>query len=150
MQLGSIHSYFVRRHNFRPSTLVVPFLSHHVATFLSHPLEPNDVLLSLGKADSDSLVLSVPSYVPDPGWQMLPHPATGGDRKGAEESGYVAVLDYKDAALARSFIMGTYCSGSWQVFDTLVALATEGGSIGYADACNPEPACVCADETAQA
>ncbi|KAG0151021.1 hypothetical protein CROQUDRAFT_668125 [Cronartium quercuum f. sp. fusiforme G11] len=128
--IGPISSYFVRRYGFAPDCQVATFIGHHLATFLSHRLGPQDALVCLGDSDTDSVILPVQSYMPDPARQILPHPASAGPNAPGDVSG-LAILEYKDADLARCFVRDAYCNASWQIFDALVALIAEGGRIGF-------------------
>lgn len=130
--IGPISSYFVRRYEFSPDCQVCTFVGHHLATFLSYRLGPQDALVCLGDSDTDSVILPVPGYIPDPARQILPHPASTNSGTALEMSG-LAVLEYKDAGLARCFVRDAYCNASWQIFDTLVTLIAEGGRIGLDD-----------------
>ncbi|KAH9810540.1 hypothetical protein DFH28DRAFT_902576 [Melampsora americana] len=130
--IGPISSYFVRRYEFSPDCQVCTFVGHHLATFLSYRLGPQDALICLGDSDTDSVIIPVPGYIPDPARQILPHPASTNPGTAGEISG-LAVLEYKDAGLARCFVRDAYCNASWQIFDTLVTLIAEGGRIGLDD-----------------
>ncbi|PLW45419.1 hypothetical protein PCANC_11912 [Puccinia coronata f. sp. avenae] len=130
--LGTIASYFVRRYGFCPECQIVGFVGHHQATFLSQQLRPRDVMICLGDCDSDSVLLPLPHYLPDSTRQILPS-AVRSSSTCASEMPFMALMEYKDADLARHFLRDTYCNGSWHTFDTLVTLISEGGTIGLDD-----------------
>ncbi|KAI9608263.1 hypothetical protein KEM48_003397 [Puccinia striiformis f. sp. tritici PST-130] len=130
--LGPIASYFVRRYGFSADCQIVGFVGHHQATLLSQRLQPRDVMICLGDCDSDSVLLPLPHYLPDPTRQILPSPLKSPSDV-ASEKAFMALLEYKDADLARHFLRDTYCNGSWHTFDTLVTLISEGGTIGLDD-----------------
>ncbi|KAI7957872.1 hypothetical protein MJO29_006089 [Puccinia striiformis f. sp. tritici] len=109
---------------------IVGFVGHHQATLLSQRLQPRDVMICLGDCDSDSVLLPLPHYLPDPTRQILPSPLKSPSDV-ASEKPFMALLEYKDADLARHFLRDTYCNGSWHTFDTLVTLISEGGTIGW-------------------
>ncbi|KAI7953527.1 hypothetical protein MJO28_006074 [Puccinia striiformis f. sp. tritici] len=111
---------------------IVGFVGHHQATLLSQRLQPRDVMICLGDCDSDSVLLPLPHYLPDPTRQILPSPLKSPSDV-ASEKAFMALLEYKDADLARHFLRDTYCNGSWHTFDTLVTLISEGGTIGLDD-----------------
>jgi len=130
--LGRIASYFVRRYGFSADCQISGFVGHHQATFLSQQLGTRDVMICLGECDSDSVLLSLPYYLPDSTRQILPSPVKSPPTCAAETP-FMALLEYKDADLARFFLRDTYCNGSWHTFDTLVTLISEGGTIGLDD-----------------
>ncbi|KAA1074993.1 hypothetical protein PGT21_026602 [Puccinia graminis f. sp. tritici] len=130
--LGSIASYFVRRYGFSADCQIVGFLGHHQATFLSQPLKPRDVMICLGDCDSDSVLLPLSHYLPDSTRQILPSPVKSPSNH-TSNMPFMALLEYKDADLARHFLRDSYCNGSWHTFDTLVTLISEGGTIGLDD-----------------
>ncbi|WAQ83870.1 hypothetical protein PtA15_4A319 [Puccinia triticina] len=132
VSLGPIASYFVRRYGFSADCQIVGFLGHHQATFLSQPLKPRDVMICLGDCDSDSVLMPLPHYLPDSTRQILPNPVKSSSNF-ASHMPFMALLEYKDADLARHFLRDTYCNGSWHTFDTLVTLIAEGGTIGLDD-----------------
>ncbi|KAI8446603.1 hypothetical protein BY996DRAFT_7802906 [Phakopsora pachyrhizi] len=129
--LGSIANYFVRRYGFSADCQVAGFLGHHLAKFMSYPLGPRDAMICWGDSDADSVILPTSLYLPDLTRQILPNPAEFS--VGGKEAARVAVLEYKDANLARSFIRESYCNSSWRTFDALVTLIAEGGRVGLDD-----------------
>ncbi|MBW0471782.1 hypothetical protein O181_011497 [Austropuccinia psidii MF-1] len=120
--------------NMDSSTPIASFVSHHLAMFLSHSAGKRDAVICLGDPDSDAVLLPILDYLPDTFRQILPYPAWSPvQANAAGDFSQVALLEFKDADLARYFVRDAYCNASWQTFDTLVNLIAEGGTIGLDD-----------------
>ena len=121
-------------------TIVAPFTSDFLSTYLSLCPSPSDAALSFGPMD----VLMTPAqhYIPTRLYNLFPHPA----QDPGEKRRYIAVLtsrcvEIKDnviiliirsrnADVPRALVRDMYTK-SWSAFDRLVAIVPPGGSIGY-------------------
>ncbi|KAL4065880.1 hypothetical protein J3A83DRAFT_4098910 [Scleroderma citrinum] len=138
--LGKIGTWWVQRWGFNPDCVIAPFAGDNPATVV--PLSsPGDAVLSLGT--STTLLFSIPPAIstatpPIPPKRtttshLLAHPTVPG--------GYIAMLCYKNGALARERVRDRYASNvddntntdastKWARFNELVR-DTPSGNDGY-------------------
>ncbi|KAJ6632189.1 hypothetical protein B0H10DRAFT_7060 [Mycena sp. CBHHK59/15] len=123
---GTVARYLVERYGFDPETLVTPFTSDALATYLSLCPGPADAVLQFGPMD----VLMAPAqhYLPTRLFALYPHPA----QDPSEKRRYIAVLTNRNADVPRALVRDMYTK-SWSAFDRLVAIVPPGGSIGLDD-----------------
>ncbi|KAF5387350.1 hypothetical protein D9757_005791 [Collybiopsis confluens] len=112
--LGKISSYWTNRWNFSPDCIIAPFTGDNPATVVAFSV-PGDALLSLGT--STTFLLSIPPAETPPKRfttsHLLSHPTTAPDAQ-------IAMLCYKNGALAREQIRDRYAEHDWSKFNTLV------------------------------
>ncbi|KAL0061327.1 hypothetical protein AAF712_011844 [Marasmius tenuissimus] len=125
-KIGNVSRYLVDRFGFDSETIVTPFTSDYLATYLSVCPSPSDAVLSFGPMDS--LLTPVASYVPTRLYNLFPHPA----QEPGEKRKYIAVLTSRNADVPRALVRDMYTK-SWSAFDRLVAIVPPGGSIGLDD-----------------
>jgi xylulokinase len=87
-------------------------------------------MICLGIGNADTVMVPVNSYIPSSHHQIFPYPASSPTLSSQTN---MAMIAYKDAALARSFVRDIYCNASWDVFNQLVNVIPPGGSIGLDD-----------------
>ncbi|GAA6056256.1 hypothetical protein JCM3770_007279 [Rhodotorula araucariae] len=156
VELGKVSPYFVQRFGFSPYCIIAPFSGSDPSTFLSFPLTDSasgrDALISLSPvAETDSLLVPLARYVPDPERAVGRHPAKAwweslgaggakgkgreGEERGeaGETASYIAVISSRDAGLGRALSRDMYCNGQWDVFAHLSAIVPHGGTIGLDD-----------------
>ncbi|KAL4805934.1 putative D-xylulose kinase A [Aspergillus unguis] len=122
IDLGKVHSYYIKRYGFSPECTVIPSTGDNPATILALPLRPSDAMVSLGT--STTFLMSTPSYKADPATHFFNHPTTPGL--------YMFMLCYKNGGLAREQIRDAVNdskgdknpSNPWGNFDS-VALQTK-------------------------
>lgn len=121
--LGNIHTWWVERWGFDPDCIIAPFTGDNPATVIALSA-PGDAILSLGT--STTFLLSIPPADAPPKRfttsHLLSHPTTVG--------GKIAMLCYKNGALAREQVRDRYAEGSWTRFNELVE-QTPPGNDGY-------------------
>jgi xylulokinase len=124
--IGNVGTWWVRRWGFSPECIVSPFTGDNPGTMVSLS-SPGDVILSLGT--STTLLISLPPSVDSAdaprhttSSHLLSHPTT--------LHGHIAMLCYKNGALAREYVRDHYAEGEWSKFDQLV-LSTPPGNDGY-------------------
>ena len=124
--IGNVGSWWVKRWGFSTECTVSPFTGDNPGTIVSLS-SPGDVILSLGT--STTLLVSLPpanEHGDAPRHttttHLLSHPTT--------PHGYIAMLCYKNGALAREYIRDHYADGEWSKFDQLVR-STPPGNSGY-------------------
>ncbi|ESK90956.1 d-xylulose kinase [Moniliophthora roreri MCA 2997] len=125
-KIGNVSRYLVERFGFEADTIVTPFTSDYLATYLSLCPSPCDAVLSFGPMDS--LMTPAVSYLPTRLYNLYPHPA----QEPGERKRYVAVLTSRNADVPRALVRDMYTK-SWSAFDRLVAIVPPGGSIGLDD-----------------
>lgn len=124
--LGKISNYWVERYGFNPECLIAPFTGDNPATVVALS-SPGDAILSLGT--STTLLLSIPPTSEAPkrftSSHLLSHPTT--------LDAHIAMLCYKNGALAREQVRDKYAQGDWQKFNELVEETPAGndGLLGY-------------------
>lgn len=112
--LGSISSYFVKRHGFSQDCTIVASTGDNPSTILALPLRSNDAMVSLGT--STTFLMSTSEYKPDPSTHFFNSPTTAGL--------YMFMLCYKNGGLAREKVRNGINSSasladqnSWDEFD---------------------------------
>jgi xylulokinase len=124
--LGEICSYWVQRYGFSPDCVVAPFTGDNPATVVALS-SPGDAILSLGT--STTLLLSIPPTSEPPkrftSSHLLSHPTT--------PDAHIAMLCYKNGALARDQVRDRHADGSWDTFNALIEGAPAGndGLLGF-------------------
>ncbi|KAG7085446.1 hypothetical protein E1B28_003007 [Marasmius oreades] len=125
-KIGNVSRYLVERFGFESDTIVTPFTSDYLATYLSLCPSPSDAVLSFGPMDS--LLTPAAHYLPTRLYNLFPHPA----QEVGEKRKYIAVLTSRNADVPRALVRDMYTK-SWSAFDRLVAIVPPGGSIGLDD-----------------
>ncbi|KAF9475005.1 D-xylulose kinase [Pholiota conissans] len=126
VSLGNVHDWWIKRWGFSPDCIVAPFTGDNPATVVSLSA-PGDALLSLGT--STTFLLSIPAASTPPKRfttsHLLSHPTTF--------DGKIAMLCYKNGALARELVRDQYANGDWNTFDKLVEKTPAGcnGIVGF-------------------
>ncbi|KAF8884688.1 hypothetical protein BD779DRAFT_1536417 [Infundibulicybe gibba] len=123
---GNVSRYLVDRYGFDPDTIVAPFTSDFLSSYLSVCPSPNDAVLSFGPMDT--LMTPAQHYIPTRLYSLVPHPA----QEAGEKKRYIAVLSSRNADVPRALVRDMYTK-SWSAFDRLVAIVPPGGSIGLDD-----------------
>jgi xylulokinase len=124
--LGSVAPYWTERWGFDPACIVAPFTGDNPASVVSLST-PGDAILSLGT--STTLLLSIPPADTPPARfttsHLLSHPTT--------PDAQIAMLCYKNGALARDHVRDTYANGDWTKFNELVEQTPAGcdGTLGF-------------------
>lgn len=88
---GTISSYFVKKFGLNPSARIYPFTGDNLATIISLPLHPNDILLSLGT--STTVLLVTQNFKPSAQYHLFVHPTM--------PNHYMGMICYCNGALAR-------------------------------------------------
>jgi len=118
--LGKINAYWSSRWGFNPECIIAPFTGDNPATVVALSF-PGDALLSLGT--STTFLLSIPPADSPPKRfttsHLLSHPTTAPDAQ-------IAMLCYKNGALAREQIRDRYADRDWSKYNTLVDGETAG------------------------
>lgn len=113
---GKISPYFCKRYGFSNNTKIYSFTGDNLATIISLPLSPNDILLSLGT--STTVLLITDKYIPSSQYHLFKHPTM--------RSHYMGMICYCNGALARERIRDEVNKkyglekGSWDKFDELL------------------------------
>ncbi|KAJ8589928.1 actin-like ATPase domain-containing protein [Rhizopogon salebrosus TDB-379] len=119
--LGHISRWWVERWGFSPECIIAPFTGDNSATVVALS-SPGDALLSLGT--STTLLLSIPPAATPPARfttsHLLSHPTT--------LDAQIAMLCYKNGALAREQIRDRCAGADWAQFNTLVEQSPPGNS----------------------
>ncbi|KAF8275171.1 actin-like ATPase domain-containing protein [Lactarius quietus] len=121
--LGKVASWWVIRWGFDPDCLVASFTGDNAATMVALST-PGDAVLSLGTSTTFLLAIS-PSDTPPTRFttsHLLAHPTTS--------NAYIAMLCYKNGALAREKVRNEHAGGDWARFNELVT-ATPPGNNGF-------------------
>jgi hypothetical protein len=126
----------------RLETIVAPFTSDFLASYLSQLPSAGDAVLSFGPIDT--LLAPAQHYIPTRLYNLFPHPA----QDATEKRKYIAVINNRyiqklhwfsvfnrrffsrNADVPRALVRDMYTK-SWSAFDRLVAIVPPGGSIGY-------------------
>ncbi|KAK7033109.1 hypothetical protein R3P38DRAFT_2920737 [Favolaschia claudopus] len=121
--LGKISDWWTRRWGFNSDCIIAPFTGDNPATVIALSA-PGDALLSLGT--STTLLLSIPPADEPPKRfttsHLLAHPA--------DLDAQIAMLCYKNGALAREQVRDQYCERDWAQFNHAVE-NTPPGNNGY-------------------
>ncbi|KIJ20938.1 xylulokinase [Paxillus involutus ATCC 200175] len=121
--LGKISNWWVERWGFSPDCIIAPFTGDNPATVVVLSA-PGDALLSLGT--STTLLLSIPPADTPPKRfttsHLLSHPTT--------IEAHIAMLCYKNGALAREQIRDRNAICDWEKYNQLVQ-STPVGNNGY-------------------
>ncbi|KII84911.1 hypothetical protein PLICRDRAFT_57417 [Plicaturopsis crispa FD-325 SS-3] len=125
-RIGTVSKYLVERYQFDPDTIVTPFTSDYLSTYLSLCPSTSDAVLSFGPMDA--LLTPVQTYIPTRLYSLYPHPA----QDAGEKKRYIAMLASRNADVPRALVRDMYTK-SWSAFDRLVAIVPPGGSIGLDD-----------------
>ncbi|KDR80646.1 hypothetical protein GALMADRAFT_264602 [Galerina marginata CBS 339.88] len=124
--LGNVSDWWVQKWGLNPDCIVAPFTGDNPATVMSLSA-PGDALLSLGT--STTFLLSIPPSLTPPKRfttsHLLSHP-THLENK-------IAMLCYKNGALAREQIRDRFAGGDWNTFNQLVERTPPGcnGVMGF-------------------
>ncbi|KDQ61432.1 hypothetical protein JAAARDRAFT_122793 [Jaapia argillacea MUCL 33604] len=120
--LGKIGGWWVKRWGFNPECIIAPFTGDNPATVVALST-PGDAILSLGT--STTLLLSIPPSDTPPARfttsHLLSHPTTPGAQ--------IAMLCYKNGALAREQVRDQYVGKDWGKYNECVE-STQPGSGG--------------------
>jgi xylulokinase len=123
--VGTLAPYWASRYGFSSACLVAPFTGDNPATVVAAST-PGDAILSLGT--STTLLISIPHAESAPARfttsHLLAHPTTPGAQ--------IAMLCYKNGALAREQVRDAHAGGDWTRFNELVEASSPGndGQIG--------------------
>ncbi|KAI9464233.1 hypothetical protein HD554DRAFT_2026603 [Boletus coccyginus] len=121
--LGKISNWWVARWGFSPECLIAPFTGDNPATVVALSA-PGDALLSLGT--STTLLLSIPPADTPPKRfttsHLLSHPTT--------TDAQIAMLCYKNGALAREHVRDRDANRDWERYNHLVD-STPAGNNGH-------------------
>lgn len=119
--LGRISQWWVERWGFNPDCIIAPFTGDNPATVVALSA-PGDALLSLGT--STTLLLSIPPADSPPARfttsHLLSHPTT--------LDAQIAMLCYKNGALAREQIRDRCAGADWERYNELVEQSPHGSS----------------------
>ncbi|EEB89125.1 hypothetical protein MPER_12818 [Moniliophthora perniciosa FA553] len=122
--LGTISNWWVERYGFNPGCIIAPFTGDNPATVVALSF-PGDALLSLGT--STTFLLSIPPADTPPKRfttsHLLSHPTSPPDAT-------IAMLCYKNGALAREQVRDEYAEKDWGKYNSLVE-STKPGTDGY-------------------
>jgi xylulokinase len=118
--LGPVSPYWVTRWGFSPECIVAPFTGDNPATVVALS-KPGDAILSLGT--STTFLLSIPSVKgaaphATTSSHLLSHPAVPGAT--------IAMLCYKNGALAREEVRDLYSEKSWDKYNEHVETTPPG------------------------
>ncbi|KAH6915915.1 D-xylulose kinase [Coprinopsis sp. MPI-PUGE-AT-0042] len=117
--LGTVSDWWVKRWKLNPECIVAPITGDNPATIMALS-SPGDAVLSLGT--STTFLISIPASDTPPKRMttshLLAHPTT--------EKGQIAMLCYKNGALARENIRNTYANKDWDKFNEFVQAAPPG------------------------
>ncbi|KAK0214338.1 D-xylulose kinase [Armillaria fumosa] len=123
---GYVSRYLVDRYGFDPETILTPFTSDTLSTFVSVCPAQSDAVLSFGP--TDTFMAQAHTYIPSPIYNIVPHPyQEPGDKKK-----YIVMLSSRNGDVSRALARDMYTK-SWSAFDRLVAIVPPGGSIGLDD-----------------
>uniref|UniRef100_A0A6B2L1E7 Xylulose kinase n=1 Tax=Arcella intermedia TaxID=1963864 RepID=A0A6B2L1E7_9EUKA len=121
---GFVSKYFQERFNFSSSCLVVTATGDNPSTLAGLKLHEGDIAVSLGTSSTlfGPLMNPVPSA--DEG-NIMVNPVV--------PNGYMAMICYKNGALAREQIRDRYASSSWELFSEYLKSSKPGneGRIGF-------------------
>ncbi|KAF9054509.1 D-xylulose kinase [Panaeolus papilionaceus] len=113
VSLGKIDAWWVKKWGLSPDCIIAPFTGDNPATVVSLSA-PGDALLSLGT--STTFLLSIPPSDRPPKRfttsHLLAHPA--------HLDSQIAMLCYKNGALAREHVRDSYANHHWHIFNELI------------------------------
>lgn len=118
---GPICQYFRDKYGFDAAAQVYPFTGDNLATILSLPLNPNDILVSLGT--STTVLLVTDKFVPSSQYHMFKHPTM--------PHHYMGMICYCNGSLAREKIRDAVnvkhkvANNSWDKFDQILDQSDE-------------------------
>lgn len=118
---GSISPYFVEKFGFDPAAKIYPFTGDNLATIISLPLHPNDILLSLGT--STTVLLVTQNFKPSPQYHLFVHPTM--------PDHYMGMICYCNGALAREKVRDALNEkhnidkNSWDKFNEVLDKSTQ-------------------------
>jgi xylulokinase len=121
--IGTIGKWWIDKWGFNPSCIIAPFTGDNPSTVVSLS-SPGDAILSLGT--STTLLVSIPPSSSSPNHTTTSHLLADPTLEGA----YIAMLCYKNGALAREYVRDHYASKDWPTFDSFVE-NTPAGNDGY-------------------
>lgn len=114
---GDISPYFVNKYGFNSDVKIYSFTGDNLATIISLPLAPNDILTSLGT--STTVLLITENYIPSSQYHLFKHPTM--------PNNYMGMICYCNGSLAREKIRdsvneknGVKDSKSWDKFNELL------------------------------
>ncbi|THH15260.1 hypothetical protein EW146_g5179, partial [Bondarzewia mesenterica] len=117
--LGRIAQWWIERWGFNPECIVAPFTGDNPATMVALST-PGDAVLSLGT--STTFLLAIPPADAPPARfttsHLLSHPTT--------PDAQIAMLCYKNGALAREQVRDRYAGGDWDKYNALVEATPPG------------------------
>ncbi|SCU91455.1 LADA_0F10066g1_1 [Lachancea dasiensis] len=110
--VGTLSSYFSIKYGLNSQCQIFPFTGDNLATICSLPLQPNDVLVSLGT--STTILLVTDQYHPSPNYHLFLHPTI--------PKHYMGMICYCNGALARERIRDEMnANHDWEPFNEAVA-----------------------------
>lgn len=113
--VGTLSPYFVEKYGLNPECQIFPFTGDNLATICSLPLQPNDVLVSLGT--STTILLVTDQYHPSPNYHLFIHPTI--------PRHYMGMICYCNGALARERIRDQLSeTHDWEPFNAAVTSTT--------------------------
>ncbi|CUS24534.1 LAQU0S17e01112g1_1 [Lachancea quebecensis] len=113
--VGILSPYFVEKYGLNPECQIFPFTGDNLATICSLPLQPNDVLVSLGT--STTILLVTDQYHPSPNYHLFIHPTI--------PRHYMGMICYCNGALARERIRDQLSeTHDWEPFNAAVTSTT--------------------------
>ncbi|KAG9054677.1 hypothetical protein FS842_004476 [Serendipita sp. 407] len=121
--MGTIGKWWVDRWGFKPSCIIAPFTGDNPSTVVSLSSH-GDVILSLGT--STTLLISIPPSTSTPKRTVTSHLLADP----TDRDSFIAMLCYKNGALAREYVRDHHSSKDWSVFNKLVE-STPTGNDGY-------------------
>ncbi|KAF9461219.1 hypothetical protein BDZ94DRAFT_1372617 [Collybia nuda] len=121
--LGKVSSWWTEKWGFNPACIVAPFTGDNPATVVAVSA-PGDALLSLGT--STTFLFSIPPADTPPKMFITSHLLSHPTNPNAQ----IAMLCYKNGALAREQVRDRYAGGDWTRFNQLVEQAPAGNN-GY-------------------
>ncbi|EGV65109.1 xylulokinase [Yamadazyma tenuis] len=114
---GVISSYFTEKYGFNSNCKIYSFTGDNLATIISLPLNPNDILVSLGT--STTVLLITKNYNPSSQYHLFKHPTI--------PEHYMGMICYCNGSLARERIRdaindkyGVPDKKSWDKFNELL------------------------------
>ncbi|KAH9072308.1 actin-like ATPase domain-containing protein [Lactarius deliciosus] len=119
--LGKVATWWVNRWGFNPDCLVASFTGDNPATMVALST-PGDAVLSLGTSTTFLLAIP-PSNTPPARFttsHLLAHPTT--------TDAHIAMLCYKNGALAREKVRNEHAGGDWARFNDLVTTTPPGNN----------------------
>ncbi|KAG5647482.1 hypothetical protein DXG03_009417 [Asterophora parasitica] len=124
ISLGTVSNWWVERYGLDPDCIVAPFTGDNPASVVALSA-PGDAVLSLGT--STTFLLSIPGGDTPPKRlttsHLLSHPT--------DFDGKIAMLCYKNGALAREQVRDRYADRSWDRFNELVEASPLGNNENF-------------------